>query len=193
MLIAMPFLISRPVNAAPVNCEPWSVLKTSGLPCLASASSNVSTQKAASKVIDTRHWDVGDIHRPHLVRSRDRCTAQQIRIDLVARLGLGRAGPAIERLYPHPLHQRRHMPAADLAPLGSQQVAQQPTSGEGELQMQLVNPPHEREVGCRHRPGQVIDAPPTDVQRRRLLRDRQIVRTVDHRFALNRPALLSVI
>jgi len=109
----------------------------------------------------------------------------------VARLGLGRAGTAIERLYPHPLHQRRHMPAADLAPLGSQQVAQQPTAGEGELQMQLVNPPHEREVGCRHRPGQVIDAPPTDVQRRRLLRDRQIVRTVDHRFALNRPALLS--
>jgi len=55
MLIAMPFLISRPVNAAPVNCEPWSVLKTFGLPCLASASSNVSTQNAASKVIDTRH------------------------------------------------------------------------------------------------------------------------------------------
>jgi len=73
------------------------------------------------------------------------------------------------------------MPTADLAPLGSQQVAQQPTAGEGELQMQLVNPPHEREVGCRHRPGQVIDAPPTDGQRRRLLRDRQIVRTVDHR------------
>jgi hypothetical protein len=79
---------------------------------------------------------------------------------------------ATERLYPHPLHQGRHMPAADLAPLGSQQVAQQPTAGEGELQMQLVNPPHEREVGCRHRPGQVIDTPPTDVQRHRLLCDR---------------------
>ena len=57
--------------------------------------------------------------------------------------------------------------------------------------MQLVNPPHEREVGCRHRPGQVIDARPTDGQRRRLLRDRQIVRTVDHRFALSKPALQS--
>ena len=55
MLIAMPFLISRPVNAAPVNCEPWSVLKISGLPCFTSASSNVSTQNAASMVIDTRH------------------------------------------------------------------------------------------------------------------------------------------
>jgi len=55
MLIAMPFLISTSVNAAPVNCEPWSVLLISGLPCLASASSNVSTQNADSMVVDTRH------------------------------------------------------------------------------------------------------------------------------------------
>jgi hypothetical protein len=32
MLMAMPLLASRPVKAAPVNCEPWSVLKISGLP-----------------------------------------------------------------------------------------------------------------------------------------------------------------
>jgi hypothetical protein len=32
MLIAMPLLLSTPVKAAPVNCEPWSVLKMSGLP-----------------------------------------------------------------------------------------------------------------------------------------------------------------
>src|SRR5438105_15325233 len=57
--------------------------------------------------------------------------------------------------------------------------------------MQLVNPPHERELDCRHWPGQVIDASPADVQRRRLLGDRQIVRTVDHRLALSRPALPS--
>src|SRR5947208_15268855 len=54
MLIAMPFLISTPVKAAPVNCEPWSVLKVAGLPCFASASCNASTQNAASIVIDTR-------------------------------------------------------------------------------------------------------------------------------------------
>jgi hypothetical protein len=30
MLMEIPFLISVPVNAAPVNCEPWSVLKMSG-------------------------------------------------------------------------------------------------------------------------------------------------------------------
>ena len=35
--------------------EPWSVLKISGLPCFANASSSASTQNAASIVIDTRH------------------------------------------------------------------------------------------------------------------------------------------
>src|SRR6478736_5370242 len=65
-----------------------------------------------------RHRDVGDVHRPHLVWPRDLDAAQQIRIDLVSRLGLRRARTAIERLYPHPPHQRLHMTAADLASLG---------------------------------------------------------------------------
>ena len=45
---------SRPVNAALVNWLPWSVLKISGLPCLASASSTASRQNSTSIVIDTR-------------------------------------------------------------------------------------------------------------------------------------------
>jgi hypothetical protein len=56
----------------------------------------------------------------------------------VAGLGFGRARTAIERLCPHPLHQRLHVTAADLAPLGHQQAAQHPRAGEGELQMQSV-------------------------------------------------------
>jgi hypothetical protein len=55
MLIAMPLSASTPVKAAPVNCEPWSVLKICGLPCFTNASRSVSTQNAASIVIDTRH------------------------------------------------------------------------------------------------------------------------------------------
>src|SRR6266700_3202625 len=90
----------------------------------------------------TRHRDVGDVHRPHLVRPRDLHPAQQIRVDLVAGLGLRRARTAIEDLYPHPPHQRFDMPTAD-------------------------------------------------AQHVRLLCDRQIVLTVDHRFALSNPALLS--
>src|SRR5258708_31659203 len=64
-----------------------------------------------------RHRDVGDIHRPHLVWPCDLDAAQQIRIDLVPRRGLRRTRTAIERLYPHPLHQRLHVTTADLAPL----------------------------------------------------------------------------
>ena len=107
------------------------------------------------------------------------------------RLGLRRPRTAIERLYPHPLHQRLHVTTAGLAPLGSQQASQHPAPGEGELQMQSVKAPHDRKVGFRHRARQVIDATPANVQRPRLPGDRQIVRAVDHRFALSRPALLS--
>jgi hypothetical protein len=55
----------------------------------------------------------------HKNGTRDRHAAQQIRIDLVAGLGLRGARTAVDRLYPHPPHQRFDMPAADLAPFGS--------------------------------------------------------------------------
>src|SRR5207245_9526407 len=129
--------------------------------------------------------------RPHLVLPRDLHPAQQIRVDLVAGLGLRRARTAIEGLYPHPLHQRFDMPAADLAPLGSQQAPQHPRAGERKLQMQPVETPHDLQVGRRHRTWQVVDTATADAQNVGLLCDRQIVLTVDHRFALSNPALLS--
>ncbi|MGY2933169.1 hypothetical protein ACVWZ6_002771 [Bradyrhizobium sp. GM6.1] len=57
--------------------------------------------------------------------------------------------------------------------------------------MQPIETPHDREIGVRHRARQVIDAATADLQDFRLLRDRQIVLAVDHRFALNNPALVS--
>ena len=51
MLMVMPSRWSVPVNAALVNCEPWSLLKISGLPCVRMASSRQSTQNAASMVL----------------------------------------------------------------------------------------------------------------------------------------------
>jgi hypothetical protein len=54
-LIAMLAVNSAPVKAAAVNCEPWSVLKISDLPCLANAPSRTSTQNAAFMVFDTAH------------------------------------------------------------------------------------------------------------------------------------------
>src|SRR6478736_6264824 len=83
------------------------------------------------------------------------------------------------------------MTAADLAPLGDQKASQHPRAGERELQVQSIEPPHDREVGFRHRSRQVVDAATADTQNLRLLRDRQIVLAVDHRFALSKPALVS--
>ncbi|MGY4601090.1 hypothetical protein ACVWXL_008836 [Bradyrhizobium sp. GM22.5] len=100
-------------------------------------------------------------------------------------------GQRVERLYPHPPHYRFDMPAADLAPLGSQQASQHPRTGERKLQMQPIETPHDREIGVRHRAREVIDAATADLQDFRLLRDRQIVLAVDHRFALSNPALVS--
>ena len=68
-------------------------------------------------------------------------------VDLVAWLRLGRTRTAIERLYPHPLHERLLMPAADLAPLQSQQAAQHTRTGERILQVQPIELPHDLKVG----------------------------------------------
>jgi len=54
MLILIAFPDSRSVNAALVNWLPWSVLKISGRPCRANASSSASRQNSTSMLIDTR-------------------------------------------------------------------------------------------------------------------------------------------
>src|SRR6267154_1750640 len=104
MLMAMPLLASRPVKAEPVNCEPWSVLKISGLPWRAKIFQGLDAegcfhrdrqppgQNTTCRPVEhdgeideaARHRDVGDVHSPDLVRTRDLRAAQQIRIDLVA-------------------------------------------------------------------------------------------------------------
>src|SRR5471032_726045 len=57
--------------------------------------------------------------------------------------------------------------------------------------MQLVHPAHHGEIGCGNRSGQIIHTATADLQGLRLFADRQFVVTVDHRFALSQPALLS--
>src|SRR5829696_932244 len=74
------------------------------------------------------------------------------------------------------------MAAADLHALGLQEIAQHPAAREREVEMQLVHPAHDGEIGRGHGSRQAVDAAPADVQR---------VRPVDHRLALSRPALLS--
>ena len=93
--------------------------------------------------------------------------------------GRVRARTPIQRFYPHPPHQRLHVTAADLAPLGSQQAFQQPRSREGELQ-----PAHDQEVGFQHRTRQVVDAAAADIECLGLPSYRKVVGAVEHRFAL---------
>src|SRR6266446_5259626 len=76
-------------------------------------------------------------------------------------------------------------PSAASRPLSIREPAK------GELQVQPIETPHDREIGFRHQPWQVVDAATADVQNLCLLGDRQIVCTVDHRLALSNPALLS--
>src|SRR5271169_6313074 len=83
------------------------------------------------------------------------------------------------------------MPTAGLAPLGSQQASQHPRAGKRKLQMQPVEMSHDLQVNRRHRTWQVVDTTTADAQHFCLLCNRQIVLTVDHRFAFSNPALLS--
>src|SRR4051794_5542891 len=59
------------------------------------------------------------------------------------------------------------------------------------LEVQRVNPPHDRQLGRRHRPRLVIHAAAAQPQQLRLPHQRQRVPAVDHRFALSSPALPS--
>jgi hypothetical protein len=53
----------------------------------------------------------------------------------------------------------------------------------------LIEPPHDHEIGVRHRRRQVVDAAAADAQSFRLLADRQMVCAVDDRRALSNPTL----
>src|SRR3978361_1845793 len=83
------------------------------------------------------------------------------------------------------------MPSPDHDPLPVQEIAQHPASREGELEVQLVDPPHDGEVRRRHGTWKIVDAAAADPERFCLLGDRETVMAVDHRLALRRPALPS--
>src|SRR5690606_7733501 len=128
------------------------------------------SQYAAAVPVDDRrqvdesagHRDVGDVHGPGLVGRRDRAVAQQVRIDLVSRVPAAGAGFAVQRLDAHPSHQCGDVLAAHGHALNVEQVAQHPTAGEGQLQVQLVDTPHQGQIlrGCRL--GQVVHAAAAD-------------------------------
>jgi hypothetical protein len=68
-------------------------------------------------------------------------------------------------------------------------IAQHPATRERDAHVQRVDPPHDRKISSRGRPGQTIDAAAADPHLLRLTWHRQRVRTVDPGYALgNSPA-----
>jgi len=61
--IRIPALASVLVNSVDVNWLPWSVLKISGLPNRARASSSAETQNPASIVFDTRQASTARLYQ----------------------------------------------------------------------------------------------------------------------------------
>jgi hypothetical protein len=59
-------------------------------------------------------------------------------------LALAGAGLRTQSLYTHAPHERPHVTPADPDARGQELAAQHPRAHEGMLQMQLVEPPHQR-------------------------------------------------
>jgi hypothetical protein len=57
--------------------------------------------------------------------------------------------------------------------------------------MEFVDPAHQGKDGRRNRPRLVVEAAAAELQKFSLSPDRELVLSVNHRFALRRPALLS--
>jgi hypothetical protein len=79
----------------------------------------------------------------------DRQVTQQIWVDRVPGRCRRRVRPAIQRLDAHAPHQRPHMVPVDRNALADQQMAQHPAARERTLQVQLVDPPHDRQIARR--------------------------------------------
>lgn len=91
------------------------------------------------------------------------------------RRGLRRVRPPVERLDPHPLHQRGDAASPHLPAFSVQQALQHPAACEGILEMQLVDPAHECEIDVRRRTRAIVHAAPADPERLRLPGDAQLV------------------
>jgi hypothetical protein len=84
------------------------------------------------------------------------------------------------------------MQASNLEALRDQQVAQHPAARKRIVEMQFVHPPHQRQISRRDRLRLIVEAAPADPELLGLPGQRQIMRAIDHRFALgSSPALPS--
>ncbi len=86
------------------------------------------------------------------------------------------------------------MQASDLEAFRDQQVAQHPAARKRIVEMQLIHPTHQSEISRRDRLRLIVEAAPADPERLSLPGERQIMRAINHRFALgSSPALPSAL
>ena len=121
-------------------------------------------EHAAAGPIDDRHEideapahrDVGDIRGPDLVGPVDLQVPEQVRIDGMGRMAPAGIGLPVQRLDTHLLHQRADVLAANHMAFPPEHVAQHPAAGKGILQVQFVDPAHQRQICRRGRRRRVV-------------------------------------
>jgi hypothetical protein len=94
------------------------------------------------------HGDVGDIGCPDLIGTHNGEIAQEIGIDLMARMLATGVGLGIDRLKTHLAHESLDALAVDRVPLPLQMVSHAPSSIKGRLQVLLVDQAHQLQISC---------------------------------------------
>lgn len=97
------------------------------------------------------HRNVGDVRRPDLIRPVDAQVPQQIRIDVTARCLLAGVGFPVEGFDAHLGHEPADAFPACTDTLLFQQIAQHAGASERKLQVQFVDPAHQRQILGRFR------------------------------------------
>jgi hypothetical protein len=98
----------------------------------------------------------------------------------VAGLRLRGVGPPVERLDAHLAHQRGDVQPSNLMALLLEKPLEHAAARERIVEMQFVDPAHQRQVGVAHGARQIVDAAPADAEDSGLPAHRQIMLPVDH-------------
>ena len=116
---------------------------------------------------------------------------QEIGLDRVGGMPLAGVRLTIHRLNAHARHQGGYMPPPNRMAFSPEQIAQHPGTGKRMVQMEFVDPTHPCQVRGRHRRRRGGRGRPREHQKLALPNNWQGVSSVDQRFALSNPALVS--
>ena len=106
---------------------------------------------------------------------------------------LQRVRSAVNRLDAHALHHRAHGLAANLDAFATQQVAPHPAGGKRIIEMKCIHSAHDMQICLRHRTGLVMEAATVQPRQPAMLRQCQLIGTVDRSFSLSMPDLLGAL